>query len=407
MASGSSRHRPALIRQQAQTTMPQHMLNLESRIAVNIVEDHDDALHIIYREIGAKRIPFANLALIHFDAHPDLMIPETLQADDIKDKSALFASLGIENWILPAVYAGHFSTIVWIHPPWANQLPDTDPDKPLDLVIGKDPVSGLLKISCVHDYFLSALVYAPPERLKNQVPFKLYVLNSSDEQCISTVRTITLSQKYILDIDLDYFSCLNPFKGIFSPSDFEIIRSYYDFEPPTSKSERRSINMCLSKRRRQIDALENIVLKGKTGTVEYNALTSVLKKGHDPEIVHNCGMTFDTTELPHHKSSELEIKSSMYDFSHLVASAFSSSECCPSLVTIARSSLDDYCPKDQVDRIQYKVIECLEEFYQMMGVYYHFDFVEYKDENGSTDRGSTDDEMNSAQFEFLNSIQTA
>lgn len=35
---------------------------------------------------------------------------------------SFFSSLSIENWILPAVYAGHFSTLIWMKPQWANQL---------------------------------------------------------------------------------------------------------------------------------------------------------------------------------------------------------------------------------------------------------------------------------------------
>lgn len=32
--------------------------------------------------------------------------------------------LSIENWIIPAVYAGHISHFVWVKPPWADQLPE-------------------------------------------------------------------------------------------------------------------------------------------------------------------------------------------------------------------------------------------------------------------------------------------
>ena len=39
---------------------------------VYIVEDHNDALTEIYKEIGSKRLSFDNLILIHFDSHPDL-----------------------------------------------------------------------------------------------------------------------------------------------------------------------------------------------------------------------------------------------------------------------------------------------------------------------------------------------
>ncbi|XP_075246452.1 UPF0489 protein C5orf22 homolog [Convolutriloba macropyga] len=390
--------------------LPQHFPSPDSRVTVNIVEDHDDALQLIYREIGAKRVPFSNLALIHFDAHPDLMISDKLQADDATNKSALFDTLGIENWIFPAVFAGHFSTVVWIRPAWACQIPDTEPNNPLDLYIGKDPVSGLLKVSCLHDYFLSALIYSPAEKLKNSVPFKLYVLNGTDDGTAAQLRQITREHKYILDVDLDYFSCLNPFKKIFSSEEYEIIKNLYHFDPPKFKYEKRDVNFCLARRRRQLRTLEDIIVKGTPITDEYKKLAIVLDKGHDPEIIHNCGLTFDTTELPHHKSSELEIKTSMYEFSHLIACAMSSPGFCPSLITIARSSLDEYCPKDQVDLIQFKVIETFEEFYQMMSIIYHYEFVEYKGENEDDDGQRTSlnqEERLSDQMIFLNNLRTS
>jgi len=374
---------------------------------VNIVEDHDDALQIIYREIGAKRIPFGDLALIHFDAHPDLMIPDKLQADDATNKSKLFDSLGIENWIFPAVYAGHFSTIVWVRPTWACQIPDTEPDRPMDLVIGKDPVSGLLKVSCLHDYFLSALIYAPAEKLKNAVHFKLYVMDGGDDRTAEELRQITSKQRYILDIDLDYFSCLNPFKGIFSTQEYEVIRRFYHFDPPKFKSEKRDVNFCLARRRRQLRTLEDLVLNNSPITEEYKDLSIVLDTSHDREIIHNCGLTFDTSELPHHKSSDLEIKNSMYEFSHLLAVAMSNTGSYPSMVTIARSSLDDYCPRDQVDSIQLKVIETFEEFYQMMSIVYNYEYEEYQDEtNSSRSRQHNNVEVNRFLSEHSDILMT-
>ena len=38
-----------------------------------------------------------------------------------------------------------------------------------------------------------------------------------------------------------------------------------------------------------------------------------------------------------------------------------SNQICPTIVTIARSSLDDYCPPDQVDMIQCLVEDVLKE----------------------------------------------
>ena len=50
----------------------------DSRLPVHVVEDHDEALPLIYRAIGSKRVPFEGLAFVHFDAHPDLLCPDIL-----------------------------------------------------------------------------------------------------------------------------------------------------------------------------------------------------------------------------------------------------------------------------------------------------------------------------------------
>ncbi len=45
-------------------------------LPVTIVEDHDEALPVIYRAIGKKLLPFHSIGLVHFDAHPDLLSPD-------------------------------------------------------------------------------------------------------------------------------------------------------------------------------------------------------------------------------------------------------------------------------------------------------------------------------------------
>lgn len=95
------------------------MMNLP----IHIVEDHNEVLEYIYGDIGNKRLPYSGTCLVHFDSHPDLLCPE-LSADLVYDKATLFQLISIGDWILPAVYAGHFGSIVWLKPPWSTQIPD-------------------------------------------------------------------------------------------------------------------------------------------------------------------------------------------------------------------------------------------------------------------------------------------
>ncbi|PNJ66874.1 C5orf22 isoform 8 [Pongo abelii] len=92
------------------------------KLPVWVVEDHQEVLPFIYRAIGSKHLPASNISFLHFDSHPDLLIPVNMPADTVFDKETLFGELSIENWIMPAVYAGHFSHVIWFHPAWAQQI---------------------------------------------------------------------------------------------------------------------------------------------------------------------------------------------------------------------------------------------------------------------------------------------
>ncbi len=43
----------------------------------------------IYRSIGSKHLPLEGIPLIHLDSHPDMLIAQSLIADDVFDKDKL------------------------------------------------------------------------------------------------------------------------------------------------------------------------------------------------------------------------------------------------------------------------------------------------------------------------------
>ena len=57
------------------------------------------------------------------------------------DKASLFASASIAEWILPALYMGHFGRVVWVKPPWAHQIPAGGHD----LCVGRDKATGHIR----------------------------------------------------------------------------------------------------------------------------------------------------------------------------------------------------------------------------------------------------------------------
>ena len=138
---------------------------VNNRLPVHIVEDHDEALPLMYRAIGAKHLPFSGITMIHFDAHPDLLspdiavcftwlhpisetcmsistrIPQYTQADELLNTQLLYSQTSIADWILPAIYIGHISCMVWMKSSWCFQIPEGRHQ----LIVGKDKISSHIR----------------------------------------------------------------------------------------------------------------------------------------------------------------------------------------------------------------------------------------------------------------------
>ncbi|KAM9104496.1 UPF0489 protein C5orf22 homolog isoform 2-T5 [Megaptera novaeangliae] len=141
-------------------------------LPVWVVEDHQEVLPFIYRAIGSKHLPASNISFVHFDSHPDLLIPVNMPADTVFDKETLFGELSIENWIIPAVYAGHFSHVIWLHPTWAQQIREGRHH----FLVGKDTSTTTIRVTSTDHYFLSDGLYVTEDQLENQKPLQLDVI---------------------------------------------------------------------------------------------------------------------------------------------------------------------------------------------------------------------------------------
>ncbi|XP_069814238.1 UPF0489 protein C5orf22 homolog isoform X2 [Dendropsophus ebraccatus] len=432
---------------------PGQRLRRYAELPVWVVEDHHDVLPFIYRAIGSKHLPASNISFIHFDSHPDLLIPVNMPADTVFDKEALFSELSIENWIMPVVYAGHFSQVLWLHPSWAQQIKE---GKHFFLV-GKDKSTTTIRVTSTDDYFLSDGLYVPEEQLENPKPLHLDVillnpvmepgcedadkgesaakklkLAENDEiaggpasafQCASSqgvafavcdgaednfrkgsspcdymetnsdlnaklaksiVQVLEKGNAYILDIDLDFFSVKNPFKEMYTQEEYKILQELYSFKKPGSGSLEDTLVDCVENRIHQLEDLEaafaDFCEDDSEETVQrwasnpkmsslvqlVNSLKSRME-APDYEMIHQAGLTCDYAELPHHVSSEMEIECLIQSMKHLLKHLPK-----PTLVTLARSSLDDYCPSEQVDYIQEKVLDVLRSLYGTLDVHLEF-----------------------------------
>ncbi|XP_068787616.1 UPF0489 protein C5orf22 homolog isoform X3 [Struthio camelus] len=400
-------------------------------LPVWVVEDHQDVLPFIYRAIGSKHLPASNISFVHLDSHPDLLIPVNMPADTVFDKEALFSELSIENWIMPAVYAGHISQVIWLHPPWAQQISEGKHD----FLIGKDISTTTIRVTGTDHYFLSDGLYVPADQLENQKPLSLHVivinptealksqeendkaaspkrvkLNTDDTASTASTsslvvpgdlahgsssvkseemqnasaqnRTETLSEcsassslrnsecptrevvkdicqvvqkgdAYILDIDLDFFSVKNPFKEMYTKTEYELLQELYRFKKPHRNATEEGLLDCVENRVHQLEDLEaafaDLCDSDDEETLQkwasYPGMKPLIQLVHslktrmespDYEMVHQAGLTCDYMELPHHISNEDEIEGLIESIKVLLKNMPK-----PTLVTIARQSKAD------------------------------------------------------------------
>ncbi|NWZ25237.1 CE022 protein, partial [Asarcornis scutulata] len=429
-------------------------LRAYTALPVRVVEEHQDVLPFIYRAIGSKHLPASNISFVHLDSHPDLLIPVNMPADTVFDKEVLFSELSIENWIMPAVYAGHISQVLWLHPPWAQQISEGKHN----FLVGKDISTTTIRVTGTDDYFLSDGLYVPADQLENQKSLNLHVVlinptetsNNQEEngEVISakrlklntddTAHTVAASSSvtsgnldhsssnvknkeiqnasalnraecsssssprndecpirevaknicqvlqkgdaFVLDIDLDFFSVKNPFKEMYTQTEYEILQELYNFKKPHKDATEEGLLDCVENRVHQLEDLEaafaDLCDNDDEETVQkwasYPGMKPLVQLVHslksrmespDYEMVHQAGLTCDYMELPHHVSTEEEIEGLIQSTKVLLKNMPK-----PTLVTIARSSLDDYCPSEQVDIIQEKVLNLLGLVYGTLDV---------------------------------------
>lgn len=229
-----------------------------------------------------------------------------------------------------------------------------------------------IKVSSELQYFVSETNYCQEKQLKNKKKIQLSVRDAV-ENCDSI--HIDENVSYILDIDLDFFSTANPFLSIYDKADcYGQLKSIFAYE-----SQGLPVDEIVNRRRKQVEdlsqAFEYLKEHNNLEEFEYSGnmyelyllkkLVLELKSKYseeeiDWEIVYNSGLTCDNGGLPHHLSSNQELENYFKNFENIISQINKE----PTIITISRSSEDNYCPGVVVDEIQEKVLEILENVFK-------------------------------------------
>lgn len=230
----------------------------------------------------------------------------------------------------------------------------------------------------------------------------LLVIQMDDQNLAKTINdfidhAIGQEDSLILDIDLDFFSTRNPFLDMFPRADlYSKLKNLYAFDAiPKGLEDNPRVNFALEscrKRVKLLDELEDIFLylqehgdldEYKGSGVEYVSQVREIKDAIETHyegdvdwiLVHNAGCTCDNTDLPHHVSDQEEIEHLITEVRRLLLMVTNLRH--PKVITISRSSLDEFCPLEQVEDIQTRTINLLTELYNDVTV--HYDYQDNRD----------------------------
>lgn len=347
------------------------------KVPIFVVEDHHDVLTFLYRCLGSRHLPIRGNKIIHFDSHPDMCIPKHMPAGYVFNKEDLLDSISIENWLMPTVFAGHVERIVWIKPDWSDQIPKGK----FQFNVGE--FEGSIRTDSTLEYFVSEGCYQPEENLENKKSLKLEVC-AIDEYKVAEDED--LKDGYILDIDLDYFSTHNPFLKIYDKVGlYEKLKEIFISPELADNNENdlEQLQRIAKNREEKLEFLESMFLyleevgNLKHFLVDYqqeiseeytqllqkvSALVTVLKKEYTEEeidwsMIYDAGCTCDVTDLPHHESTREEIQTMVTRLESFLVRLPAP----PTVVTVSRSSEDDYTPAEQVEFIQELVLAALKK----------------------------------------------
>lgn len=259
--------------------------------------------------------------------------------------------------------------------------------------IGRNILTNKLAVTCLESYYISEGLFTTRDKLDNVREVKLIVIKLEEneenmkslrEQLFPVEQQLSEVGHFILDFDLDFYSTMNPFVSLYSEAGlYDKLKDLYSISTvPHNLEYQAKLQLALRKteeRKEKLKSLKSIfdflcedvnqnlsLYEGPgdelLGSVE--DIVTTLRKHYprvdiDWRLVHDAGCTFDDSDLPHHISSQSEIHSLLRMTEQILDMLGHS----PTIVTVSRSSCDDYCPSHQVEEIQSGLLNLLKMKY--------------------------------------------
>lgn len=202
---------------------------------VFVIEEHTEALEVLSLGVRRGLLPLNSCTMVHLDSHPDLSCFDNILPEHINERTELCHRLrnsedGISSFILPALAMGLLKNVVWVKPPWTDQIPPghhqltfgwTDhKEGDLRMAIATDlsywfddgnAVQSIDELECTTTFGLQvASIEEWSARRCDFVNEKNDRENKDSCKRQKTSYFAQSDQQWVLDICLDYFSCANP-----------------------------------------------------------------------------------------------------------------------------------------------------------------------------------------------------